>query len=140
MSQIMIEEVILAVGELHDLSEEISKKRGELKLLTDSEEKLERKIMGILEDTGLKSFKSPYGTVTLANRFSVKFPKEPEVKKDLETWLRERNVFEGMWSVNYATLNSFFKAEMEAAERENRMVDVPGLEPTSESYLQFRKG
>jgi hypothetical protein len=132
-------EINTLVDNLYDYKIQIEVKNNELKAIQELEAQCKANIMAVLEDSGLKSFKARAGTVSVSNRYSVKFPKEPAVKKKLETWLRKRNIYQGMWTINFATLNSFFKAEVEAAEREGRLVDVPGLEPTHDKIIAFRK-
>ena len=140
MSEHTLSELNEWVDNLYNYKIQIEVKNNELKALQKLEDECKANILTVLEDSGLKSFKARMGTVSVSNRFSVKFPKEPEVKAALENWLKERNIFDGMWSINFATLNSFFKAEAEAAEREGRLVDVPGLEPTHDKIISFRKG
>ena len=133
-------EINTLVDNLYDYKIQIEVKNNELKAIQELEAQCKANIMAVLEDSGLKSFKARSGTVSVSNRFSVKFPNDPATKKELEGWLRERNIFDGLWSVNFATLNSFFKAEAQAAEREGRLPDVPGLEPTHDKVISFRKG
>lgn len=98
----------------------------------------EFEILSELEKQGLTSFKGNKGTVTLSTRYSVKFPKDIETKKQLRDAIGDEN-FMLLCSINHASLNSWFKSEVEAAKIRGEMLDLPGLTPTSDTILLFRR-
>ena len=140
MTSPTLAEINQLVDDLFQQEAKLSAARNEIKALDELADSTRAKIMQVLDDSGLKSFKANAGTVTCATRYNVKFPKDPDLKAGLQEYLLGKGAFDGLWSVNHQTLNSFFKVEAELAEAEGRLVDVPGLEPTADKYLQFRKG
>lgn len=133
-------EINQLVEQLDIFETKIASARNTLKALDEGAEEIRRKILGVLAESGLKSFKAGKGTVTAATRFGVKFPKDPDVKEQLRQYLTEKQAFDGMWSINHQTLNSWYKAKVEEAQGAGEYLDVPGLEPTSDTILQFRRG
>lgn len=102
-------------------------------------QKVRDEIFGELKAQGVDSFKGGVGTVYLTKRFQVKFPANPDVKDELKTYLMGRNAFDALWSINYQSLNSWFKTEQENATAEGRYLDIPGLEPKLDESLAFRR-
>lgn len=103
-------------------------------------EEIEGEIMKELTAQGLDSFKASKGTVYISERYAVKFPTDLDVKAQLAQYLKDRGAFDAMWSINYATLNAFFKQEVERAKENGELVDVPGLNPLLTKTLNHRKG
>jgi hypothetical protein len=124
--------------ELSKLENEADRIRGEAKKVNETIDEVKAKLMGILQDANLKTFKSNWGTITVAERFTVKFPKDDEGKKALKDYLQEKNIFDQMWGINYQSLNSWYKNEVEAAKQAGEYIDVPSLEPSVDYYLSFR--
>jgi len=86
----------------------------------------------MLLDLGQDSFKTPLGTVSLRKRTSFKTPKDEDSRNAFFGKLKEMDVFDSMITVNSNTLNSFLKAEWEAAEaRGEDMITYrfAGIEP-----------
>lgn len=109
-----------------------------MKLVGKDIDALKVEIMEALTSQGLTSFKGSTGMVSISSRWNVKFPKD-ETKAELEKYLRDKGVFDGMWSVNHQTLNAWYKAEMEASQGKGEYLDVPGLNPTEDKILSLRK-
>ncbi len=104
---------------------------------------LEGKILQTLADHDMSSFKSSRGTVVRAVRYTVPTPKTIEDKVAFFDWLNKEKGREVYWtyaSVNSQSLNSFYKAEMEAAkEAGNFNFKIPGLaEPEATPILSRR--
>lgn len=102
-------------------------------------EQVRRLVMFELNAQGLKSFKGTLGTASISKRYHVKMPQDFALKTELKDYLLQRGQFEALWTINYQSLNSYFKQEAEAADAEGRYLDIPGLNPVSEPYLSFRK-
>jgi len=86
----------------------------------------------MLLELGQDSFRTPLGTMVLTKRKSFKVPQGEESRNAFFAKLREMDVFDSMITVNSNTLNSFLKAEWEAAEaRGEDMVTYrfEGIEP-----------
>lgn len=128
-----------AITEIQDFKEEIEKLKAVQTKINEQIEERERFIMAELEKNNLKSFKGNRGTMIITSRFSVKMPKDPGVKEELKDWLMARQMFDGTWTINHQTLNAVFKAELEAATERGEMIDIPGLNPVEDKFLQLRK-
>lgn len=79
--------------------------------------------------------------VSLSSKLVVRVPKDLEAKQKFFEYLRGRGVFEEMVTVHSATLNSFYNAEVEAANEKGVFpFSVPGIEePTEQVTLSLRK-
>lgn len=86
---------------------------------------LELSIMNELESAGLETFKGPSCTVTVCEEQKICTPKSPEDKKALVSYFKEtgRDPWDYL-SVNYQTLNSFYKNELKIRPE----VILPGCE------------
>lgn len=92
--------------------------------------KLEAKILGYLDEYGMKNFSGSFGQVIRQKRYSVKQPRTPEAKEAFFDYLRGQGIFEDMVSVNSRTLQSWVRQEIEAKKEEGlRDFVPPGLEP-----------
>lgn len=104
-------------------------------------EELELQLMEKLKQLDRKNFQSKLGTFSISHRVSVKVPSTPEEKAAFFDYLRQKGVFEQMVGVHSQTLNSFYKAEFEAAKDRGEGLDfsIPGLQPpTVMETLSFR--
>lgn len=131
--------------ELDQLITEISELDGQaegmkiaLKNVNEQIADKERKVMAMLEQADLKSFKGSRGTMTIVSRWGVKMPKDPDVKEALKKYCEDRGIWDNMWTINHQTLNSMFKQAMDEATAAGEMIDIPGLNPVEDKYLQFR--
>lgn len=92
----------------------------------------QNKVMAKLEALGLESYKAKAGTFAYSMREGFRVPKDLESKKAFFDFLKDKGVYEEMISVNSMTLNSWAKAEIEAAlEKGDFDFKVPGLEKSS---------
>ena len=133
----------ITVEEMNKKVEEIRAKEAEYEEAKKVSTKLGYEVDSLYEqvgqmllDLGQDSFKTPLGTVSLRKRTSFKVPKDEESRTAFFNKLKEMGVFEGMITVNSNTLNSFLKAEYEAAEaRGEDMVTYrfDGIEPPTTS-------
>jgi hypothetical protein len=84
------------------------------------------------------------GTVSVVNSMRVTTPKTIEQKQDLWDYITEKYGVDaafGKFGVNYATLNRFYKDELEAHDGPKSLFKVPGLDdPQPDVSLRFRKG
>lgn len=133
------------IGEAYALSKEIDDlERDLMKPKKSKLLELENRILQTLADNDLKSFKSSHGTVIRSLRYSVRTPKTIEEKVEFFEWLNREKGREVYWtycSVNSAALNSFYKAEMEAAKEAGAFdFKIPGIgEPEAMPVLSMRK-
>jgi hypothetical protein len=104
-------------------------------------EELEAEVLQKMEDDGLEKFHVPgCGTVGIMNKFTVSLPKEPGKREAFFEFLKQKKVFNDLITVNHNTLNSFYKAEMNAAIEQGAVdFQVPGLdEPKHSKSLVLR--
>lgn len=138
----------VTVNELEELCAEIAKQRDVLDVI-DAQKKeenkklieFENKLLEMFRSLGKSSYPSKVGTLSVTHRMSVKLPANPEDKKAFFTYLKDRGLFEDMVGVHSATLNSFYKAEFEAAKDRGEGLDfaLPGINtPTINETVSFR--
>jgi hypothetical protein len=104
---------------------------------------LEAKILTTLEQHEMSSYKSAHGTVIRSVRYSVRVPKDIEAKVEFFKWLNDkgRDVYWTYTTINSQSLNSLYKAEMEAAKEAGDFdFAIPGLgAPEGQPILSRRK-
>lgn len=137
------------VARMEELSEKIQAKRLEVEAAQDVVKELNKQLASLemtmletLKGLGKDSYKSEIGTISIIHRTSFKTPKTPEEKAAFFDYLRAKNMFDALVSVNSQTLNSFCKAELETAIAEGRGLEfqIPGIgEPTVQEIIGFRK-
>lgn len=128
------------VSRLRHLREEETELRNLAKAKSSEVEEMEQQILNELKTQELDSFKGSAGTVYLSKRYDVKFPKDDQQKFQLKKYLEQKGVLDLLWSINYQSLNSWWKQEMDAAFERNELLDVPGINPVESESLNFRKG
>lgn len=127
------------ITECRSIKDKIEALDAEKKALNEQMSKLEYKIEAELEKNGLSTFKGNAGTMTIASRWSVKMPKDPEQRDALRQEMEARGAFDSLWTFNHQSLNAWVKEEKQRAEAEGKMFDIDGLAPVEDKYLQFRK-
>lgn len=111
----------------------------ELKRQEEKLHKMDTKLIEYLEALGRSSYDSPHGKISRETRYSVKLPQGDDKAKFFE-YLKEKGSFEDMVHMNSRTLQTFYRAEMEAHK------DIPGWkvpgcgEPTGQVIVKFKKG
>jgi hypothetical protein len=131
---------------LVDRSFEIEKELADIKLsqidpLSKELADCNTRILATLKHHNKGNYRSRLGMVVKAEKFSVKFPKNPDDKMSLIRHMGSETYME-MSTVNYNTFNGWYKAKMEEAADSGIMdFQVPGVEePKYVEYLQRRKG
>lgn len=102
---------------------------------------LSYEILKIMEETEVEKVSAHGYTFFIEERETVKTPKTAEEKREFFDFLRSKDLFDDMVSINSSTLNSLFKSlNNEAIEAGNLDFRIPGLEaPTSSKSLKLRK-
>lgn len=138
---VTIEELENKAKELADLKGRKDIIKLDLKVIDDALEKLENEYLALLQEAEIASYKSKHGTITICNRFSVKFPKELDQRESFAKWAKEQGIYEELFTVNSQTLNSLYKKEKELAEEKGELFfRLPGIDdPTIMTYLSVRK-
>jgi len=104
---------------------------------------LEMKAVEYLDALGRSSYKSAFGTIGFREEFRWNLPASPDAWKQLFQHFKERDIYEGMVTVNSQKLNSFAKQEYNLAIEEGRGMEfyIPGLEqPKLFKKPTFRRG
>lgn len=103
---------------------------------------MQEKIQATLEEAGLDSFKANSGTAYIQERTSFKIPVGEAERTEFFNYLKSIGAFDSLITVNYQTLNSFCKEELENALKEGNVNHkIPGIgEPTIFKDVRFRKG
>lgn len=109
--------------------------------ITQELEQEESKMLEMLGQSDLTSYRGPAGMASISFRTSVKTPKTPEQRAAFFEYLKKVGVYDAMITVNSQTLNSFYKSQLEQA-KEDGLEDfrLPGVdEVTINPILSFRK-
>ena len=102
----------------------------ELKNVQEAIDELEIRILNVMKENAMPSFKGEFGTISIKNTKSITQPASMEEKLKLFGYLREQGIFEEMVNVNSRTLSSWANKEIEAKEKEGVFGWVPpGLKP-----------
>jgi hypothetical protein len=125
----------IELNELKTLCLEMFKQKAAVQKIKDEkslEEKklkeLQESIIDHLEAHDLKTFDTGFGKVTRKNQPYAKITD----KAALSDFLKDRGIYEDLVTFNAATMNSFYKEEMEKAKAEmNLDFQVNGMEITS---------
>ena len=114
---------------------ELFKKKAEVakakQIKTDLENEfksMKQELIDILEASELKTFDTGFGKVTRKVQPYAKI----EDKEKLASWLKERDLFDAMYTFNATKMNSFYKEELERAKEEGNVdFDIDGMDVTS---------
>lgn len=133
-----MENLAARIKELRDAEAKASAAK---KLVSEELEQAENSMMELLIAEGKDSYRSNVGLLSISARTSVRLPQTDEDKKAFFDHLKSVGLYERMVTVNSATLNSFYKAEFEAAlQAGNVDFSIPGIkEVTLNKSLSFRR-
>lgn len=146
LKPVTLSEVDLMVKTLRDLEGKMEAlERDVVEPLRKEIQGVKLKLLHILEEQKLKSFKSQHGTVTRVETYKVKIPKDTEDKKKYMEFLKSKGGEDLMWAhthVNYQQANSFYKEQRDiAVEEGNFGFEVPGVgAPELFTHLSLKKG
>lgn len=139
----------ITLKDMDALIEQISNKRYEIdehriieKKLNAELDELERKCISYLKELGRESYQSPIGTIYQIQKPRITTPKTDKDKKAFFDYLEKKGLFLQYASVNSNSLNSFYRAEFEAAKERGEMdFNIPGLgAPSIYETVGFRRG
>jgi ATP-dependent Lon protease len=126
---VSVQELENDIEQMFNLRMEKEQKEAEAKAINEQLTEIQNKVMGKLESLELTSYKAKAGTFSFSMREGFRVPKDLENKKKFLDYLKDKGIFDEMITVNSQTLNSWAKAEIEAAlERNEFDYQVPGLE------------
>lgn len=141
MSDESLKEVKELIDRASALKTKIDTHKHEMSILQQAYGDLRRQILNILEAAELERLDGSEHTVYRTERRTWKVPQDPERRKVFFEWLDSKHLLWDMATVNHQTLNSWCRAEEEAAlERGEVDFNVPGLdEPTVFTDVALRK-
>lgn len=140
------ENTLKNLAELCDKAFDLRSQIDQEQALVDEKKKalmeMQAQIQATLEEAGLESFKANSGTAYIQERTSFKIPVNPEEREAFFKYLKDKGAFDSLITVNYQTLNSFCKVELENALKEGDVNHkIPGIgEPTIFKEIRLRKG
>jgi len=139
--QVTFEEVDGLVSQMADLRKEKDAKEDELSAINGKLTELKEKAVAYLTELKRDSYKSPFGTLSLREVWSVAVPKTDESKERLFEFLKSEGIFNAYATVNSNSLKALYLRYREAAQ-ENGELDfqLPGVEPAKLFMdISFRK-
>lgn len=141
LSNVTIDQLNALCDEYKKSCEAEEAKEEELKAFTEARKGIEGRILTILKEKNMPSYKTPVGTFSVKNNKSVAQPENMEEKHKFFDYLKEQGIFYEMVNVNSRTLNSWASKEVESKEKEGIFGWAPpGLKPpTLHQSLSFRK-
>jgi hypothetical protein len=130
--------------ELFAINETIDDVEATLKGLQEQKKALVEKIIYVMKESGKTSYQIGGKKLILSQRATVPTPKTREEKEAFFNYLMSTHGEDVYWnylSVNSQSLNSFYKAEREAAvEKQDMDFKIPGIgEESIMSTLSVRK-
>lgn len=128
-----MQDFIEAVKKLWEQKIEVGRMKDELSDASKKLEALKLDALKAMEAMELEKQHVPgCGTIFRQKNFSVKVPKDPSNKSHLFNWIQQQkgsDVLQNMLSIHSASLNSFYKAELEVAKEQGNVdFKIPGID------------
>lgn len=141
MSDVTLKEFEELIEQAYELKNEKEKLENQAAGLGDALSEIQTQLLAYMEQFDKTSYKSKFGNIIRVQKSSVKVPKDPEAKALFFKYLESKGIKDDILTVNSNTLNSFYKAEKEAAIAAGcEEFSMPGLEaPTAYFQLQMRR-
>ena len=118
------------IHKLRLLDEELDALGEEVKAKNIEKQKLKGQLTSMLLELNEKNFTCEYGTITKVTDYSVRLP-QGEAKQKFFDFLEEQGVFKEMATINYNTINAYYKEKWELAKREDPVgalnFSLPGI-------------
>lgn len=129
-------------NEIKNIRDDINKHKIAMADLQEFLDQKENEFIQKLKDNGMEKYFIPdVGTAYVSTRFTYKVPKTPEEREAFFSYLKQKGVYNDMVTVHSQTLNSWAKAEIDAAITNGASdFKVPGLgDPSMYETLNIRK-
>lgn len=138
---VTVEQLDQWVKELREQREKCDVMASELSEQNMKKARLEAQIAVALKELGRDNYQTPEGTFYFMRKWRFNLPPEGVMKTLFIQWLKDRGIAERYLTVNSTSYNSLLNQEREAALREGRLLDVPGVPaPQMFETVGFRKG
>lgn len=143
LSAVTVAEFEALCASLYEQREACDKAKDALEVENSKKSALEMKVKQYLDSMERKNYKSKLGTISIVKEVSYALPKTDEDRTAFFNYLKEKEVFDELISVNHKTYNSYIKEQREMAETEGRVLDfkIPGVgEPSVFEKIRVLKG
>lgn len=140
--QLTVDDLDQFVKSINDKRLDEAARDTELKALRAEIDRLEAKAVMLLKELGRKNYQSPFGTISVVEKWRVSIPKTDEQKTLFFNHLRERGIYEKYVTVNSNSLQSLFLTDWDEAKKEGRGMEfvMPGIEaPKLHESLRFAR-
>jgi hypothetical protein len=135
---ISVKDLSRLADEAFELDLEIKAKEAEIKERTKALTNLKFKILRVLEQNDLQNFKCSHGLFYKQKEVSIPLPKGPDRDAFFE-YLKQTGQYDALITLNSRTVNSWYKKERENAEKEKRLLIIPGLQSPTETWVPRMK-
>lgn len=127
---ITVQEVKDAIKRLREVDTQIKQIEESAKPLKEEKDSLKGRITLMLREMNEKSFKSEFGTVSRVTEVTVTLPTGEDKQKFFEH-LKDKGIFEAMATVNYQSLQAYYREQREIAIQEDPAsalnFELPGI-------------
>ena len=138
MDSVTLEDFENLTDKFFELREEKEQMR---KVMSEKESEIkaiEKQLIAFMEQYEKTNHSGRKGSISVAVSRYPSMPKDPDKKRSFFSYLQEQGVYEDLVSVNHNTLQSWYKQEV-AANEDDPLFEVPGLEPYERKTLRARK-
>ncbi len=131
-----LEDKAAEVAKAKELEKELTKKTEEAEL---DRKRLETELYALLSQAGITSYRSRVGLFTQTTKESVSMLADTASRNAFFGWLRERNIYDEVITVNSQKLQALYRAALEEAEAAGNLnYKIPGLsEPFKREAIHF---
>lgn len=138
----------LTLAELDAIAEKMVELKEAAKALEEKKKEKEsefqslaKTLMEELSEHGKTSYAIPGFKLIRQEKLNITLPSDPDKKEEFYRYLKKRGLFESLVSINYQTLNGFYRSEFNTACEEGKTdFEIPGLgSPTHHEYIAIRK-
>ena len=128
MALMSVKQLEQLIGQCYSERDEIQVLETQLKEKEKLHSNTKQRILSVFQEFNKSNYSSHRGMLIRQRRFSVTMPKDPKKKAAFFEYLKEKDSFDGLITVNAQSLNSFYKAEMDVAAKSGEAFEIPGLD------------
>ena len=143
MSEVKVTELNALIENIKTRREEADKAKTLLTAMNNEISALEQQAVAYLDELGQSSYKSPHGTVGVAEKWRFNLPdKDNGDMTKFFDYAKEIGAYDRLATVNSNSFNSFVLAEWEEAKKQGKGMEfnIPGVsEPKLFKQFSFRK-
>jgi chromosome segregation ATPase len=129
MSEVTVKELDELTKKLVELNKSKDALEDQVTVINKEIMQIEQQCTNYMKELERDEYVSPFGKVSIEEKWRVNLPDTPVAKKLFFDHLRERGLFDKYATVNSNSLNAYFKAEWEEAKRTGNVnFALPGIE------------